>query len=212
MRIRYFGRSAFLIEDLLIDPYISGNRSCEIAPEDISCRIVCVTHSHPDHLGDAFEIAKRNDAVLVAIFEIAEKAEETGVRTEPMNIGGEISIGDWQIKMVEAVHSADMGSPTGFILKNRKAGRTFYHAGDTGLFAGMSLIGGEDIDIAMLPIGGRYTMGIDDALRAVHLIKPKMVIPMHYDAPTGLNIDPQEFKRKCMKPVEIFRFNEEKEI
>ena len=210
MKIRYLGHSSFLIENLLIDPFISGNPKCNTDPMDIKCSIICVTHDHPDHLGDAFEIAKNNDAVVVAIHEIAQLASSKGIKSEGMNIGGTVKVGEWKIKMVNAQHSAGVGHPAGFILK--KSGKTIYHAGDTGLFGDMKLIGEEGIDIAMLPVGDRYTMGTDDALKAVKLLKPKIVIPMHYGTFPIINPSPDEFKNKCPVRTEVFGIGEEKDL
>ncbi len=210
MRIKYFGHACFLIDELLIDPFITGNPKCNFKPEEIKCKIICVTHDHQDHLGDAIEIAKNNNATIVAIHEIAQFALSKGVAAEGMNMGGSIKLGDWEIKMVPAFHSSNLGSPAGFVL--RKNGKTIYHAGDTCLFGDMKLIGEEGIDIAMLPIGDRYTMGVNDALRAVEFLKPKIVIPMHYATFPVLNQDPTEFAEKCSVRVEIFEIGEEKEL
>ena len=212
MIVRYLGHSAFLIEDLLLDPFLNGNPKCKTTPGEVNCNIICLTHDHDDHIGDAFEIGKRNNAVIVAIHEIAKYAASEGLRTEGMNIGGTITVGDWHIKMVEAQHSSNLGHPAGFILKHRKFGRTIYHAGDTGLFSDMRLIGDEGIDIAMLPIGDRYTMGIKDALRAVDLIRPELVIPMHYGSFPAISVNPEDFKQDCPVEVEIFKPGEEKDL
>ncbi|MCK4937200.1 MAG: metal-dependent hydrolase [Methanosarcinales archaeon] len=212
MNVRYLGHSAFLIEDILIDPYLSGNPKCMSAPEEIECSIICLTHDHHDHVGDAFEIGKRNNAVIVAINDFAKDVYFEGVRTEGMNIGGKITIGDWDIKMVEALHSSNKGHPAGFILKHRKFNRTVYHAGDTGLFSDMRLIGDEGIDIAMLPIGDRYTMGIEDAAKAVEFIKPGLVIPMHYGTFPAVEVNPEMFKNQCPVEVRIFQLGEENDL
>jgi len=212
MNITYFGHSAFLIEGLLTDPFLSGNPKCRTSPDEVSCNIICLTHDHDDHLGDAFEIGKRNNAVIVAIHEIANYAASKGLRTEGMNIGGTIIVGDWQIKMVEALHSSNMAHPAGFILKHMEFNKTIYHAGDTGLFSDMRLIGDEGIDIAMLPIGDRYTMGIKDALLAVDLIRPELVIPMHYGTFPAISVNPEDFKQDCRVEVEIFKPDEEKDL
>ncbi|MCL7415102.1 MAG: metal-dependent hydrolase [ANME-2 cluster archaeon] len=212
MNVRYLGHSAFIIEDLLIDPYLSGNPKCMTAPEDIECSIICLTHDHDDHVGDAIEIGKSNNAVIVAIYDLAKDVSSKGARTEGMNIGGTITIGDWDIKMVEALHSSNRGHPAGFILKHRKFNTTIYHAGDTALFSDMRLIGDEGIDIALLPIGDRYTMGIKDALRAVDLIRPERVIPMHYGTTPAISVNPEDFMQDCPVEVEILKPGEEKEF
>lgn len=212
MKITHFGHSAFLIEDLLIDPFITGNTQCKANAEDIACKIICVTHDHPDHIGDTIDIAKRNDATVVAVHELALGLQKEGVKTEGMNIGGMIEIGDWKIKMVKAEHSADVGRAAGLVLANSQYDKTVYHAGDTGLFGDMVLIGEEGTHIAILPIGGRYTMDETDALRAVDLLQPEIVIPMHYNTFPGIEADAEEFARQCVVPVEIFHCGEEKEV
>ncbi len=212
MKFKYFGHSAFLIDELLIDPFLTGNPNCSTLPGEVKCNIVCITHDHSDHQGDAFEIAGNNDATIVAIHEIAQAAASQGLESIGMNIGGWVSVGEWRIKMVEALHSSGMGHPCGFLLKKQGTGKTIYYAGDTGLFGDMKLIGDEGIDIAMLPIGDRYTMGIRDAVKAVDLIKPGLAVPMHYGTFPAVAVDPEEFKRQCPVEVEIFQLGEEKDL
>jgi len=206
MKIKYFGHSAFSFDDLLIDPFIRENPLCKIKVGDIKCKIVCVTHDHHDHLGDTYEIAKSNNATVVGIFDIVKKAEENGLKTELMNIGGPIRVGDWQIALVPATHS---GNPVGFVLKKDK---TVYHAGDTGLFSDMSLIGKQNIDVALLPIGGRYTMDIEQAVEACKLLKCKTAIPMHYNTWDIIKVDPREFKKKAPCDVVILKSGEVFEV
>jgi len=206
MKIRYFGHSAFLIDDLLIDPYIKGNASCSVKVEDIKCNIICVTHDHSDHLGDSFEIAKKNNATIVGIKDIVEEAKKKDLKTELMNIGGPLKVGDWNIRMVPATHS---GNPVGYVLKK---GKTVYHAGDTGLFSDMKLIGNYDLDVVLLPIGGRYTMDIEQAVKACKLLKPKVAIPMHYNTWEVIRADPTEFKKKAPCDVVILKPGETYEV
>lgn len=206
MKIKFLGHSAFLIDDLLIDPYIKENPVCTVKVEDIKCKIICITHDHQDHLGDAFEIAKNNNAIIVGIFDIVRKAEEQGLKTELMNIGGPLKVGDWLIRLVPATHS---GNPVGFVLKKNK---TIYHAGDTGLFMDMMLIGEYKIDIALLPIGGRYTMDIEQAVEACKLLKCKTAIPMHYNTWDFIKADPEEFKKKTSCEVVILKPGETYEV
>jgi len=199
MKINYFGHSAFLIDDLLIDPFITGNPNCPVKVDDIKCKMICVTHDHHDHLGDTFEIAKKNDATIIGISDIVKKAEEKKLKTELMNIGGSIKIRDWKIRLVPATHPPN---GVGFVLKKDK---TIYHAGDTGLFMDMMLIGGYKLDVAMLPIGGRYTMDIEQAVEACKLLKPKIAIPMHYNTWDVIKADPNEFKKKAPCEVVILK-------
>jgi len=184
-KLRWLGHSAFEIElagkTLLIDPWINGNPKAPLKASEITqADIVCVTHDHADHLGDAFDICKRTNAVFVATFEMSNYAEANGVKnTVGMNIGGTVEIGGIRITLVHAFHTATRGAPTGFVLRGE--GKTVYHAGDTGLFGDMQLIGKlYRPNVALLPIGSYYTMGPVEAAEAVRLINPEIAVPMHY--------------------------------
>lgn len=201
MKVTFLGHSGFLLDDLLIDPFLEDNPMAPFGPKDIKAKLVCVTHGHHDHLGDAFEIAKNNNAVLVGVNEIASMALDKGLKAERMNTGGEIKVRDWRIKLTEALHSTDIGHAAGFLLQ--KDGLRIYHAGDTGLFGDMRLIGEEGIHIAMLPIGGRFTMGVDDAVRAIRLIRPKTVIPMHYGTFPAIDANPHDLAIKAGKEAQV---------
>ncbi|NIM47298.1 MAG: metal-dependent hydrolase [Candidatus Aenigmarchaeota archaeon] len=207
MKIKFLGHSAFLIDDLLTDPFIKNNPICPIKVEDIKCKIICVTHDHHDHLGDAFEIAKNNDATIVGIYDMVKEADEKGLKTELMNIGGPIKVENWEIRLVPATHS---GNPIGFVLK--KDNKTIYHAGDTGLFMDMMLIGEYNIDVALLPIGGRYTMDIEQAVEACKMLKCKKVIPMHYNTWNTIEANPEGFKKKAPCDVIILKSGETFEV
>ncbi len=212
MRAKFLGHAAFQFDDLLFDPFISGNKkvSESITPEDINCKIICVTHDHSDHLGDTFEIAKRNNAIIVACAELASDAKNHGLKAEPMNIGGEIKVGDWSIKMVSATHSCSRGTPAGFVVK--KDGVSIYHAGDTGLFLDMKQLSEENIDYALLPIGDRFTMGTKDAAKAAELINPEYIIPIHYNTWPPIEADPKSLEKHTSKKILVFNLLEEKEI
>jgi len=155
--------------------------------------IVCVTHDHGDHLGDAIQICKETGATFVGIPELSVWAKEQGVKeTVGFNIGGTANVKGIEITMVQAFHSSNRGMPTGFIL--RAEGKSIYHAGDTGLFGDMKFIGEiYHPDIALIPIGDYYTMGPREAAEAVRLIKPSMVIPMHYGTFPVLKSSADEF-------------------
>lgn len=169
--------------------------------EEIECDVVCVTHGHGDHLGDAISIAKHNKVPILAIHEIARYAEMNGAEAIGMNIGGTVEHGEIKFTMVQAWHSSGIdesgfgfsgGDPAGFIIK---AERTVYHAGDTCLFSDMKLIGElYKPEIAMLPIGDRFTMNPEHAARAAKWIKPEIVIPMHYNTFPPVEQNPVEFK------------------
>ena len=184
-KIRWLGHAGFEIEldgkIVLVDPWLGGNPKAACKPSEIvKADIVCVTHDHGDHLGDSIEICKRTGAVFLGTYELAALAQEKGVR-EAMgfNIGGTVNVKGINVTMVQAFHTCGRGAPTGFIISGE--GKTVYHAGDTGLFGDMKLIGEiYKPDVALLPIGDYYTMGALQASEAVRLIKPKIVVPMHY--------------------------------
>jgi L-ascorbate metabolism protein UlaG (beta-lactamase superfamily) len=183
--IRWLGHSAFEIQLMnrivLIDPWLNGNPKAPMSASDIKrADVVCVTHDHSDHLGDAFDICKRTGATFVGVHELSVYAQEKDVeQTVGINIGGTVDLTGIAISMVRAFHSCTRGAPAGFVLKGE--GKAIYHAGDTGLFGDMQLIGEiHRPDVALIPIGGYYTMGDREAAEAVKLIKPAVVIPMHY--------------------------------
>ncbi|RLF15992.1 MAG: metal-dependent hydrolase [Thermoprotei archaeon] len=222
VRIRWLGHATFLIrfgeKKIIVDPWITGNPVCPIKLEELE-RVdhVVVTHSHGDHLGDAIEIAKRDSAKLIAIYEIAKDAEEKGVKNVVGgNIGGWIEVDGIKYMLTPALHSSEKGAPTGVIMSNGSI--AIYHAGDTGLFSEMELLGRMyKIDVALLPIGGVYTMGPYEASIATFLLRPKIVIPMHYNTFPAITQDPETFKEyvKRVAPgvnVRILKPGEEVEI
>lgn len=218
MIIRYLGHAGFgIILDgisIVVDPFVSKNPSSKLTLADVpKAEIVAVTHSHFDHFGDAAEIAKRDGACFVAVYDTVEIAEREGVqRTEAMNVGGSCLVKGVRIDCVPALHT---GNPCGFVFSGRE-GRV-YHAGDTGLFGDMKLIG--EIcrpDVALLPIGGRFTMGPEEAAMATGLIRPKAVIPMHYNTFEAIMQDPYRFaalvKERVDTKVIIMKEGESVEI
>jgi L-ascorbate metabolism protein UlaG (beta-lactamase superfamily) len=191
--IRWLGHAMFQVVSpagkvIYIDPWVEGNPSCPIKLQDIDrADIILVTHNHFDHAGQAVELTKRTGATLVAMVETTEALKAAGVPAEQtlfggigMNIGGQVAVENLKITMTEALHSSATGIPCGFVLE-LEDGKTLYHAGDTGIFAGMRLIGElYPLDVALLPIGDVFTMGAKQAAKAVELLQPKAVIPMHY--------------------------------
>ncbi len=201
MKLKYLGHSAFLIDNrILIDPWIS-NPLYKGKPEEFKdVKLILVTHGHGDHVGDALEIARISGAKIVSIYELGNLLESEGVKTIKMNIGGTIEWEDYLIKMVPAIHSNSYkgryaGMPAGFLIETPD-GIRIYHAGDTDVFCEMKFI---KTDIALLPIGGYYTMDIFDALKAVELIKPRIVIPMHYNTFPEIETDPEVFVDKVLE-------------
>ena len=171
---------------LLIDPFLGDNPSADCQADDVSPDAILLTHGHFDHVGDTVAIAKRTKAQVIATFEITEWLSKQGVpEVFAMNTGGARRFDFGTVKLTLAFHSSSLpdgtyaGSPNGLLLK--LPGATVYHAGDTALFSDMQLIGEEGLDVAILPIGDTYTMGPDDSLRAVRFLRPKQVIPAHYD-------------------------------
>jgi len=203
MRITWLGHSAFLIEGrnkVLVDPFLTGNPAAAIVADKVDCDIICVTHGHMDHLGDAVNIARRTGAIIAAIVEMSNYFEKLGVETMGFNLGGTAKVLDTNITMVPAFHSSSINAPglefsaampVGMVIES---GKVAYHAGDTAVFGDMKIIG--DLyrpDVAMLPIGGFYTMDAKQAALAVKLIRPKTVIPMHYNTFPAIKADPKEF-------------------
>lgn len=213
--IKYLGHSAFEIvltgldgaeKTILIDPWIENPNSPVKVSDYKNKKIdyVFVTHDHGDHLGNAIEIAKATGAKIVGIFEIALYAQEQGVKAVDGNIGGRLKIDDLFVVLTPAYHSSSRGAPTGIVVGGRDV--TIYHAGDTGLFMEMALIGElYQPDVALLPIGGHYTMGVKEAVKAVQLIRPRIAVPMHYNTFPPIRADPMEFKKlvESMTPTKV---------
>ena len=189
-KLTYYGHAAFQVETegthILIDPFLTGNPVARTSADDVPADYILVTHGHSDHVGDTVAIAQRTGAVAVSNAEIAHWLSRQGVETHAMHIGGGYHFPFGYAKMTQALHGSELpdgsygGNPGGFLLK-LKEGKTLYFAGDTGLFGDMRLIGDEGLDLAVIPIGDNFTMGPDDALRAVEFLRPKTVMPMHFD-------------------------------
>lgn len=171
---------------LLIDPFIRNNPTAKADAGTIEADYILVTHGHGDHLGDTIEIAKRTGAPVISNAEIATWLRNKNVKTHGQHIGGGFTHPFGYLKLTLALHGSGLpdgscgGNPAGFLLTTND-GEKIYMAGDTGLFGDMRLIGEEGITLAVLPIGDNYTMGPDDALRAVKMLSPKHVIPIHYN-------------------------------
>jgi len=205
VKLSYHGHSCVELESeghrIIIDPFLSGNCHARVKPSDISVEAVLVTHGHGDHMGDAIEIAKKNDCPVVCNFEISNWLAEKGIKTHPMHIGGSHGFTWGKVKLTPALHGSVLpdgtygGNPVGFLVF--MGGKCVYHAGDTGIMSDMQLYGRlNPIDLALLPMGDNFTMGVDDAVEAAALLGAKQAMPMHFDTFPVIAANPQEFLRK----------------
>ncbi|MFC2130123.1 metal-dependent hydrolase [Bacteroidota bacterium] len=224
LKLTYLSHSSFLLEDethqVVIDPFLTGNANAPVKPEEINAQFVVLTHAHGDHVGDAFDIAKRNDATIIAVNELANYAASQGCNAHNMHIGGGWNFPFGRLKFTIAHHGSSnndgqyMGEPAGVVIS--MGGKTIYHCGDTGLFLDMKLIGEMNkIDIMLVPIGDNFTMGIDDAVKAVEFVNPGIAIPIHYDTFPVIPADPNEFKSKVKaigKKVQVMGYGEALEL
>lgn len=215
MQISFHGHSVVKIitasHTILIDPFISGNGQTDLVASEEQPDVILLTHGHNDHVGDTIDIAKRNDALVIATFELARYLESQGVRTHAMGLGGACEFEFGRVKYTQAFHSSSFttadgeiiyaGMPGGILFT--EGGKTVYHAGDTALFGDMKLIGERNaIDVAFLPIGDNFTMGPEDAAYATELLKPKVVVPIHYNTFPGIQQNPYGFK-ELVKTSEV---------
>lgn len=206
MKISYHGHSTVKIvtdgKEILIDPFITGNELSDLSVENERPDYILLTHGHSDHLGDTVALAKKKDALVIGMVELANYLSFKGVKTHGLNIGGSYEFPFGKVKLTKAFHSTGfveednqivyLGMPTGLLLFIE--GKTIYHAGDTGLFYDMKLIGERHpIDLAFLPIGDNFTMGPEDAAYAAKLLNAKTVVPIHYNTFPIIQQDPEKF-------------------
>jgi len=188
-QITWLGHAALKIvtagKTVLVDPFLSGNPAAACAADDLAADYILLSHGHGDHLGDTVSIARRTGATVVCNYELSEYLAKQGVTTHGQQHGGGFNHAFGRVKLTIAHHGSALpdgsygGNPCGFLLYLDDG--KIYAACDTGLFLDMQLIGDEGIDLAILPIGDNYTMGPDDAIRAIKLIRPKKVLPVHYN-------------------------------
>jgi len=202
MEVRFLGHAAFELADgdatVLIDPFLSGNPKAAISADDAAATTILLTHGHADHIGDTVAIAKRTGAPAVAIAEIANELGEEGVEVFDPNMGGTVKF-DWGwVKLVPAWHSSTtpkgtVNTPAGLLINFQDT--IVYHLGDTCVFSDLALVGKRHpIDIALMCIGGHYTMDRVDAVDAAELVEAKTVIPCHYNTFPPIETDAQAFK------------------
>jgi L-ascorbate metabolism protein UlaG (beta-lactamase superfamily) len=202
MEVRFLGHACFELSDgdttLLIDPFLSGNPKAAISADDAAASAILLTHGHADHIGDTVSIAKRTGAPVVAIVELASEIGEEGVDVRDPNLGGTVRF-DWGwVKLVPAWHTSTtpkgtVNTPAGLLIN---LGDTIvYHLGDTCVFSDLQLVGKHHpVDVALMCIGGHYTMDRTDAVDAAELVGAKTVIPCHYGTFPPIETDAQAFK------------------
>ena len=205
MNIRYLGHSAFSLEHegttVLIDPFLTGNPKAAASADEVAADAILLTHGHGDHYGDVVAIAKRTGAAVLAITELAgELGGELG-EDHPVfdpNMGGTVSF-DWgSVQVVPAWHTSTtpngmVNTPAGLVIE--LGGRRVYHLGDTALFSDLQLVKRRGaIDVALMCIGGHYTMDRHDAVAAAELVGARQIIPCHYDTFPPIETDAQAFR------------------
>jgi L-ascorbate metabolism protein UlaG (beta-lactamase superfamily) len=203
MDIRFLGHSAFELTDgdhrILIDPFITGNPKAAVSADELEPTTILLTHGHADHFGDTVDIAKRTGAPVLAIVELAGEIAEEGIETYDPNLGGTVTF-DWGwVKLVPAWHTSTtpngtVNTPAGLLISI--GGKLVYHLGDTCLFSDLQLIArrGDKVDVALVPIGGHYTMDRHDAVTACEFVGATTVIPIHFDTFPPIETDAEAFK------------------
>lgn len=211
MDIRFLGHAAFELTDgdtrVLIDPFLTGNPKAAVSADELEPTHIFLTHGHADHIGDTVALAKRTGAQVAAIVELASELQEDGVEniSDP-NIGGTIDFGNVSVRLTPAWHTSTtpkgtVNTPAGLVVK--MGGATIYHLGDTGLFSDLQLVKQrDDVDVALMCIGGHYTMDRIDAVAAADLIGAKQIIPCHYNTFPPIETDVEAFK-KDVKDSEV---------
>jgi L-ascorbate metabolism protein UlaG (beta-lactamase superfamily) len=217
-RVQFLGHAALLLQcdgrSILIDPFLTGNPRAAMKADDVAADLILISHGHGDHVGDSISIAKRTGAIVAANYEIGEWLQRSAQGLSSSKVHGLQHGGSFlfdhavRVKLTLAFHGSVLpdgsygGNPCGFIV-TCSSGTKIYDAADTALFGDMTLIGDEGIDLAILPIGDYYTMGPDDALRAVKLLKPRFVLPIHYNTFPLITQDAQAWAARVKNETNI---------
>ncbi|MEV4418750.1 metal-dependent hydrolase [Patulibacter sp. NPDC049589] len=201
--LTFLGQSAVLLEsggtNLLVDPFLTGNPKATVSADEVPADLILLTHGHGDHLGDAVAIAKRTGAPVVAIVEVAGELAEEGIDVVDLNLGGTHEFDGGWARLVPAWHTGltpkgTPHTPGGLVIN--LGGKTIYHLGDTALFSDLALPSKRDaLDLALIPIGGHYTMDRHDAVEAARLVAAPHVVPVHYDTFPPIEADAGAFKQ-----------------
>lgn len=215
--LTWHGHACFSLETdegtrILFDPWLDGNPKADIRAEQIEqVDYILVSHGHSDHFADCVAIAKRTGATVISTFELVAFCQTQGVENgHGMNIGGGFQFPFGRVKLTPALHTGSVqgdeeGTFTtdcaGFLI-NLNSGTRLYHAGDTALITDMQLLRGQ-VDVALLPIGDNFTMGPEDAARAVEMIEPRTVVPIHYDTFEVIEQDPEAFRQRVGDRAEV---------
>jgi L-ascorbate metabolism protein UlaG (beta-lactamase superfamily) len=225
MKLKYLSHSGFLItldsgKTILIDPFLDDNPVAPFKSDEVTADYIILTHGHGDHIGDSFKIAERCNSLFICNYELSNYCISKGFQAHGMHIGGSYKFDFGKVKLTIAHHGSMTpdnyyaGQPAGVVLSID--GKNLYHTGDTALTYDMKLVGEAfDIDYMMLPIGDNFTMGIDDAVKAVEFVNPKISIPIHYNTFPPIEADPNEFKKKVEannKKCIVMEFGSEIEI
>lgn len=222
-KLTFLGHASFLLEEeegketLIFDPFLNENPLAPQKAHDIKASYILVSHAHFDHHAETYDIARANDATIISTAEIAFEASDKGLNAHPLNIGGKHSFPFGWVKCTLALHSAGTsgGHPCSFVVNYY--GSNIFFGGDTGVFSDMKLIGElTPLEVALLPIGDNFTMGIEEAVLAASYLNAPKVIPYHYNTWPFIEVDPEEFKKKVedkanvqciiLKPGENYSF------
>jgi L-ascorbate metabolism protein UlaG (beta-lactamase superfamily) len=210
MDVRFLGHSCFTLSDgdttVLIDPFLTGNPLAAVSADEVEATTLLLTHGHADHIGDTVAIAKRTGAPVVAITELAGELSEEGLEVNDCNLGGTATF-DWGwAKLVPAWHTSTtpkgtVNTPAGLLINFQDT--IVYHLGDTALFSDLQLVGKRHpIDIALICIGGHYTMDRHDAVDAADFVGAKTVIPCHYNTFPPIETDAAAFQTDVEKALD----------